>query len=464
MRAIVALYLLSLGAAGCARPLDLPPLPPVIAEPDGVRVRTHGHRLPNRLLTLDENEALRREELDATAADAMWAIRVVRAESPAMPDTVRDLIRARWSDGGFRTGLYHPSLISGDAIWVRELTDMHVLAHEFGHVLETRLLPASFYDDIPHLPERFADDAWEEAESQLPGGVWVTSYSRKNAREWFCEVYGAVIGFAAQLAGPLAEHAEALDLESLSAVASHFVSLGILRQDTADFFARVLADDDLRARVRRVTRIVDQARQSTGGLVWFACGANVGIPASSWREVPATTAAEIPWGEILTFSADRALATDTWVSAESVRAVEEAATALHQLLAFAGLTPEHLAAAIHSRHEAGDSEAAQALASRAVAIAAGSWCEALSEETARHRAQLRAALDRDLAEPPASYSFDLLELDSDLHYLVRAVRAREDLPAAALTADARPELNALLEALAPPATFYLYTGLQPPGR
>ena len=464
MRVNLALYLLWAGAAGCAWPLDLPPLPPVIAEPDGVRIRTHAHRLPNRLLTLDENEALRRAELDAAAADAMWAVRVVRAESPAMPDTVRDLIRARWSDPGFPSGLYHPSLISGDAIWVRDLTDVHVLAHEFGHVLETRLLPASFYDDIPHLPERFADDAGEGAERQPPGGVWVTSYSRENAREWFCEVYGAVIGFAAQLAGPLAERADALDLESLSSVASHFVSLGILRSDTSEFFARVLRDDDLRARVRRVTRIVDQARRSTGGLVWYACGANVGIPASSWREVPASPAAEVPWGEILTFSADRALATDTWVSDESIRAVEDAATALHQLLAFAGLPPEHLAAAIRSRHEAGDPEAAQALASRAATIAALAWREALGEETARQRAQLCAALDRDLAEPPASHSFDLLDLDRDLHHLVRAVAARDDLPAAALTADVRPELNALLEALDPPATFYLYTGLQPPER
>ena len=463
----MALCLLWVGAAGCAWPLDLPPLPPVIAEPDGVRVRTHARRLPNRLLTPEENEALRRAELAAAATDATWAIRVVRAESPAMPDTVRALVRARWSDDGFPIGLYHPSLISGDAIWVRDFTQVHVLAHELGHVLETRLLPASFYDDIPHLPERFAGDAWMEAERELTGGVWVTSYSQKNAREWFCEVYGAVVGFAAQLAGPLAARADALDLESLSAVAAHFVSLGILRPDTAEFFARVLADDDLRARVRRVTRVAYQATQSTEALAWHACGDNVGVPASSWRDLSASPAGVIPWGEILTFSADRAQGTDTWVSADSVRAVGDAAAALHQLLAFAGLPPEHLAAAIRSRHEAGDSEAAQALASRAATIAARSWRAASttqSEQTARQRRQLRAALDRVLTEPPASHTFDLLDLDRDLHYLVRAVRARDDLPAAALTADAGPELAALLEALAPPATFYLYTGLEQPGR
>ena len=454
-------------AAGCAWPLDLPPLPPVVTEQDGVRVRAHARATPIRSLTTEQNEARRRAELSAAATDAAWAVRVVHAESPTMPATVRDLVRGRWSDRGFPIGLYHPSLLSGDTIWVRELNRVHILAHEFGHVLQTHLLRASFYDDIPHLPDRFAGGAWDAAESRGPAGVWVTQYSRKNAREWFCEVYGAFIGFAAQLAGPLAAHAEELDLASLSAVAAHFVALGILRPDTAEFCSRVLADDRLRAQIERVTRIAHQARTPRDPLTWRAPGDDVAIGASSWREVSGARCSAIPWDQLLTFSADRARAIDTWISTAALRSVSDAADTLHQLLAFAGLSPEHLAAGIRSMHDAGDSEGAQALAARAARLAARSWREARtapSEETARQLRWLRAALDRVLAEPPASLSFDLSNLERDLHYLVRAFCAREDLPAEALTADPRPELASLLEVLAPPASFYLYTGLRAPGQ
>ncbi len=450
--------LLALAGAACTSRLTLPEMPPIIAEVEGVRIHADSHHDANRFLTAEENAARHRRDLVNAEVDARRALRHVRWECPLLPATLQDFCRTSLKSQDGRAGLYVHQLdpSAADKLWVASFANVHLVAHEFGHLMEWRMLPESFHEAIPHLPAEFLGPAWWNTQANPPTGVFVTHYAQFSKNEWFAETYGAFVAFAAQLGGGLVVHHETLDLEALQDVADHYASLGILRADSARFFARVLSDEALRARIDAI-RSMTKASNNASVLSWNRARRGTDLAASDWDTLRRCSSEAVPWEKVAGFGPAEG-GKLPWYSAENLQHLHRALAALYQLLAVTGIDPVAFAAAIGSRHDAGDHEGARDLAARAVDLAASIWTRS-NDHPQDSRRSLAGALRAACPEEPEFHSFSPLQLDRDLYYLTDAIRARADLPTDALTPDPMPEIRLMLRDLSPPEAFYRYTKL-----
>lgn len=450
--------LLVFAGAACTPRLTLPEMPPIIAEVDGVRIHADSHHSDNSFLTAEENAERHREDLANAEVDAGRVLRHVRWECPSLPTTLKDFCRTSLEDRDGRAGLYVHSLDPSVAgkLWVSSFANVQLVAHEFGHLMEWRMLPESFHRAIPHLPAGFLGDAWWNTQTHPPTGVFVSHYAQKNKNEWFCETYGAFVAFAAQLGGGLATYHETLDLEALQDVADHYASLGILRTDSARFFARVLSDEALRARMDSIYWITKEANQPFF-LQWNRARRTTDLAASDWDTLQRCSAEAVPWEKVAGFGPAEGEKLP-WYSEQNVQHLQDALAALYQLLAVTGVDPVAVVAAIGSRHDAGDREGARDLAARAANLAASMWARR-NDQAPGSRQSLVEALHAACPEEPGFHSFIPWQLDRDLFYLIDAIRARADLPAEALTPDPMPEIRLMVRDLSPPEAFYRYTKL-----
>ena len=450
--------LLALAGSACTAGLNLPEMPPVIAEVDGVRIHADSHHSANQFLSAKENAEHHREDLVNAEVDARRALRHIRWECPSLPTTLQDFCRTSLKGQDGRAGLYVHSLDPSVAgkLWVSSFAGFQLVAHEFGHLMEWRMLSESFHEAIPHLPAEFLGPAWWNTQANPPTGVFVTHYAQFSKNEWFCETYGAFVAFAAQLGGGLVTYHETLDLEALQEVADHYASLGILRADSARFFARVLSDEALRARMDAIHWITKAANKSSV-LTWDRARRGTDLAASDWAPLRRCSAEAVPWEKVAGFGPTEG-GKLPWYSAENMQHLHRALAALYQLLAVTGIDPVAFAAAIGSRHDAGDREGARDLAARAANLAASMWARS-NDHAQDSRRSLAEALRAACPEEPGFHSFSPLQLDRDIFYLIDAIRARADLPTDALTPDPMPEIRLMLRDLSPPEAFYRYTKL-----
>ena len=450
--------LLVFAGAACTPRLTLPEMPPIIAEVDGVRIHADSHHSAISFLTAEENAERHREDLADAEVDARRALRHVRWECPSLPKTLQDFCRTSLKDRDGRAGLYVHSLDPAVAgkLWVSSFANVQLVAHEFGHLMEWRMLPETFHEAIPHLPAEFLGPAWWNTQANPPTGVFVSHYAQSNKHEWFCETYGAFVAFAAQLSGGLVAHHQTLDLEALQDVADHYASLGILRADSARFFARVLSDEALRARVDAIRWITTAANQPSVQS-WNRAHRGTDLAASDWDTLQRCSSEAVPWEKVAGFGPIEG-GKLPWYSAQNRQHLDDALAALYQLLAVTGIDPVAFAAAIGSRHDTGDREGARDLAARAAGLAASIWARR-KDQTQDNRRSLVEALRAACPEESEMHSFSLVQLDRDLFYLIDAIRARADLPADALTPDPMPEIRLMLHDLSPPEAFYRYTKL-----
>jgi hypothetical protein len=449
---------LLLAGTACTLRLSLPEMPPIIAEVEGVRIHADSHHRPSGFLSAEEDAERQRNELVNAEVDARRALRQIRWECPSLPSTLQDFCRTSRDDRDSRAGIYvrnhDPSV--ADKLWVSSFANVQLVAHEFGHLMEWRMLPETFHEAIPHLPAEFPGAAWWKTQANPPSGVFVTHYAQVDKHEWFCETYGAFVAFAAQLGGRLISSAATLDLEALQDVADHYASLGILRADSARFFARVLGDEALRARVDAIRSITQHANRPSGHPYWDRA-LEVDLAASDWDTLQRCSVEAVPWEKVAGFGPVEG-GKLPWYSAQNMQHLEDALAALYQLLAVTGIDPVAVAAAIGSRHDAGDPEGARDLATRATNLAASIWARS-SDHAQDSRRSFVEALRATCPEEPSDHFFSPLQLDRDLFYLIGAIRARADLPADALTPDPMPEIRLMLRDLSPPQAFYHYTNL-----
>ena len=145
--------LLVFAGAACTPRLTLPEMPPIIAEVDGVRIHADSHHSDISFLTAEENAERHREDLANAEVDAGRVLRHIRWECPSLPTTLKDFCRTSLEDRDGRAGLYVHSLDPSVAgkLWVSSFANVQLVAHEFGHLMEWRMLPESFHLSLIHI-------------------------------------------------------------------------------------------------------------------------------------------------------------------------------------------------------------------------------------------------------------------------------------------------------------------------
>ena len=453
--------------SSCVAKVDKPMMPPVIEVLDGVKVRADSHHLVSYFLSQEENNHEDELDLLAAALDGKRALQAIHWQCPLLPNTLTDFSRTKsyWGSEGsgvkadHREGLYVYKTDGSptDQMWVNSFTDLRLVAHEFCHMMEWRMLPEGFYAGIPCRPTDFlgVSQAWWKVQTKPPTGVFPTHYSRVNQVEWFCETYGSLVALATQLGGPLIKHRDTLDLAAFTQIADHCVTLNILRKETAAFIERVTADAESLDNIEAVQRILS----NQGRLHVWGAGLTYNLGASSWHKLSACSAAPIAWQAVMGFQENGEGAQLAWANQANLALLDQALHATYQLLAMTRLDPAHLVASISVLHDKGAEQAARDLATQAIALAARAWTHPDDPNISLSRAALDEAMREVVAIEPSETSFTDLQLDRHLLHLVRAIVACPDLPAHALTVDPMPEVLLILKQLSPPESFYRYTGL-----
>ena len=426
------------------KPAQALPFPPVVAEFDGVAIRASSDR--------DERS------FEEALVDGRAALEAVAHEvGTDLIHSVSDLVLVRLSKSPDVSGQIlqpRPGTRDRYQMWIVHPDDLRLVAHEFAHILDRERWNGLDITSLPHVPSAFAgpDVLWSE-----PAALWPTRYSQLDVFEWFAEIYGSLFALANQLSGPLVRHSNVLDGPAFADIADRLAALDLLRQDSAAFVRRFVADPHLRAEVHALRGLILDAAPIPRLRPDVDTPRHLSPPPtdSAWsskRNVGELSRSQ--WRMSTTTFGDGPVRLDALEDPDYRQTQGAARTVLFEVFAMTHLAPERLAGAANHLAASGRVDEARKLVDEALRRAAN-WLKHPDDPEARSSCDAFAA---SLPPMPGEqrYLFQLTDNHLDTNCFAGAAELLSGVDEELLGRDPKPRIRWLLTRIRPTEGFLRY--------